>query len=379
MLYAGWDWAAESHDVTVIDADGIAVDRWSVSHDAVGIDAALRRLASHGRPDEALVAIEARKGLIVDRLVAAGFTVVPVHPNSFNAARPRWGASRAKSDPGDSWKLADYVRTDGHRLARLGEVDQQTADLQALGRARDDLVKAKVAAMNQLAAVLATHWPGAARVFFRLDSDVALSFLEQYPTPESARRLGAGRMRQFCHRVGYTGRRSPEELIARLRSAPTPATSLSARTVTTIVLAQVAVLRQLLATLRELEAEIEHAVAAHPKAALLESLPRVGRLNLAQIIGEIGPILDSAIDVDHACAQVGASPVTRESGKQRHVSFRWTANSRARKALTMFADNSRHDCAWAADRYDAARARHKRHPHAIRILARSWMRVIWAC
>lgn len=74
-------------------------------------------------------------------------------------------------------------------------------------------------------------------------------------------------------------------------------------------------------TIKQLEAEIEGALIAHPKAHLLESLPRVGRLNLAQIIGEVGPVLDSAVDVDHACAQVGATPVTRESGKQRHVSF----------------------------------------------------------
>jgi hypothetical protein len=62
------------------------------------------------------VAIETTNGLVVDRLLAAGHPVVPVHPNAFNATRPRWGASRAKSDPGDSWKLADLLRTDRHRL-----------------------------------------------------------------------------------------------------------------------------------------------------------------------------------------------------------------------------------------------------------------------
>ncbi len=149
-----------------------------------------------------LVAIEARKGLVVDRLLAAGFGVVPIHPN---AARPRWGASRSTSDPGDSWKLADYVRTDGHRLARLGVIDSATADLQALCRLRDDLVEAKVAAMNHLDATLATHWRGARPVFFRLDSAIALSFLERYSTPASASKLGVGRMRQICDRVGYTG------------------------------------------------------------------------------------------------------------------------------------------------------------------------------
>ena len=61
------------------------------------------------------------------------------------------------------------------------------------------------------------------------------------------------------------------------------------------------------------------------------------------------------------------------------MNFRWAVNTRARKALFTFADNSRHTSPWAAKLYNDARARGKRHPHAIRILMRAWMRVIWAC
>ena len=84
-----------------------------------GVGDHLDRLARHGSAAEVPVIIERTSGLIVDRLLAAGHPVVPVHPTAFYAARPRWGASGAKSDPGDSYKLADYLRTDGHRLRRL--------------------------------------------------------------------------------------------------------------------------------------------------------------------------------------------------------------------------------------------------------------------
>jgi len=137
--------------------------------------------------------------------------VVPIHPNAFNAARPRWGASRAKSDAGDSYKLADYLRTDGHRLRRLRPIDAATAELQALVRMRDDHVSAKVAATNQLSALLDRHWPGAKVVFARLDSTIALAFLTDYPTPQSTcttRRGSRSRLSQaprllrppFCRR-----------------------------------------------------------------------------------------------------------------------------------------------------------------------------------
>jgi hypothetical protein len=55
------------------------------------------------------------------------------------------------------------------------------------------------------------------------------------------------------------------------------------------------------------------------------------------------------------------------------------ANRRARTALHALADNSRHASPWAAKLYAAARRRGKHHPHAIRILARAWLRVMWAC
>ena len=379
MLFVGWDWASETHDVTVIDDSGEIIARWALRHDAADLAATLDRLAEHGDPEDLPVAIETTSGLVVDRLLAAGHPVVPIHPNAFNAARPRWSASRAKSDPGDSFKLADYLRTDGHRLRRLEPLDDATAEVQALSRMRDDHVEAKVAATNQLRALLERHWPGATTIFARLDSDIALAFLDDYPTPASAARLGEARMKMFCRRHSYCGRRDPAVLVERLRSAPEPTEALSSEILAELVRAQVRLLRTLLTTIADLDRAMGAALLEHSKAQLLAPLPRIGEVNLAQIIGEVGPILARAVDVDHACAEVGATPVTKESGKGRAVNFRWAVNTRARKALFTFADNSRHASPWAAKLYNDARARGKRHPHAIRILMRAWMRVIWAC
>jgi hypothetical protein len=44
-----------------------------------------------------------------------------------------------------------------------------------------------------------------------------------------------------------------------------------------------------------------------------------------------------------------------------------------------FADNSRHASVWAAALYARARSRGCDHPHAIRILARAWIGVLWRC
>jgi hypothetical protein len=77
--------------------------------------------------------------------------------------------------------------------------------------------------------------------------------------------------------------------------------------------------------------------------------------------------------------EAGVVPVTRRSGKVKSVGFRWAANKRLRRALTGWADNSRRASPWAEDLYRRARARGADHPHASRILARAWLRVLWRC
>ncbi|MFD5464657.1 IS110 family transposase [Kitasatospora sp. NPDC127059] len=378
-MFIGWDWATETHDVTVMDNSGTRVDRWELAHTEQGIEATLARLRRHGDPADLPVAIETTRGLVVDRLLAAGHPVVPVHPNAFHAMRPRWGASKAKTDAGDSHKLADYLRTDGHQLRRLVPTDPRTLELQALTRQRADHIEAKVAAVNQLDAQLDQLWPGGKAVFAERDSDIALEFLDRYPTPQAAAKLTPAKLEAWCKRRGYSGRRSGKDLIERMRSAPTAATRLGEATVATLVRVQVQLVRGIRATIRELDRAIADAVETHPYAPLLAAMPRIGKINLGQIIGELGPILERAESCEQFIAEAGVVPVTRASGKSRAVTFRVATNRRARIAITTFADNSRHGSDWAAKIYNDARARKKRHPHAVRILARAWLRVTWAC
>jgi transposase len=378
-VFIGWDWATETHDVTVMDDTGKRIDRWELAHTEEGFAKTLARLRKHGDPTDLPVAIETSKGLAVDRLLAAGHPIVSVHPNAFHAMRARWGASKAKTDAGDSMKLADYLRTDGHLLPRLEPTEQATLDLQALTRQRADHVEAKVAAVNQLAALLDAHWPGGKAVFFNLDSDIAMAYLERYPTPAKAAKLTAGRLEAWCKRRGYSGKKPGSVLIERLRSAPKAASRLGNAVAEQLVRVQVQLVQGIRATIRTLDKAIAEATETHPYAPLFATMPRIGRVSLGQVIGEIGPILERAQTCEQLIAEAGVVPVTRASGKSRTVAFRFATNRRARVALTAFADNSRHGSDWAAKIYNDARTRKKRHPHAIRILARAWLRVMWAC
>ena len=378
-MFVGIDWASRAHELCVVGEEGVVIARFGFAHSERGISEALERLGWLGSPAELPIAIERPDGLLVDRLLEAGHPVVPIHANAFHAARPRWEGAGSKSDPGDAYRLADLLRTDRHRLRALQPLDPATRELRALVRLRDDHVAARVASTNQLAALLAEHWPGAAATFGRLDSQIALAFLERYPTPQSATRLGEARLAAFLRRHSYCGRRSAGELLVRLRQAPQPVQLLDPDVVAELVHAQVRLVRTLLGSIAGLDRAIAATLEQHAKAQLLRALPRVGTISLGQIVAEVGPLLERSGSSDEAAALCGAVPVTKRSGRQHAVCFRHATNAKARKALTLYADNSRHASPWAERIYRDARARGCRHPHAVRILARAWLRVIWAC
>lgn len=143
-----------------------------------------------------------------------------------------------------------------------------------------------------------------------------------------------------------------------------------------LVQALASVLSELVHRIRELTTRIEHEVAALEDGRILMSFPRAGQINAAQMLAAIGDVKRYET-VDQLVAISGVVPVTRESGKHRSVNFRFACNKEIRRAVTTFADNSRHASPWAADVYGRARSRGCRHSHAVRILARAWLRVIW--
>jgi hypothetical protein len=61
------------------------------------------------------------------------------------------------------------------------------------------------------------------------------------------------------------------------------------------------------------------------------------------------------------------------------VVFRWAVDKQLRDAIVEFAGDSRLSNAWAADLPRRARARGHDHPHAVRVVVRAWIYVIWHC
>lgn len=378
--FVGLDWGSANHAVCVVDSKGAVVARFEAEHTASGLAKLVEKLERFGASADLPVAIERPNGLLVDTLVRAGHPIIPIHPNVLNACRPRYRAARTKSDPGDAYILADVLRTDGHRFERLRPDSDASRSLQALVRTRDDLVGERVRTLNRLRALLDSFWPGACAIFAELDSKICLAFLNRFPTPGSAKRLTEKQLEAFLKSHRYPGRRPASELLVRLRSAPVGLVGpLEEAMKGSLVKALVAVLETLVVQLAPLTDQIEAQVGELELGKVMMSFPRAGRLNAAQIVAELGEGRQRFQTESQLAAEAGVAPVTRESGKGRVVGFRYACNVRLRVALTQWANNSRHASEWAAQVYARARARGCGHAHAVRVLARAWIRILWRC
>ena len=375
-VMCGIDWARDDHAVAIIDRDAQVRYRGVAEHSARGLKDLIAVLARHGVAE---VAIERADGPLVEALLAAGLTVVVIHPHRIKSLRCRYGSAGNKDDRFDAFVLADTLRTDRARLRPLAPESPQTTALRTLCRARRDLVAHRVAVANQLRAHLDRVYPGPVGLFDALDSPISLTFLTRFDCQDRADWLSPTRLGAWLACVGYKGHTDPAVLYRRLTARPRGLSAAQGAAYTPITAALVATLKTLVLQIAELSSQISRALAAHPDAPIFTSLPRSGTVRAARLLAEIGDCRGRFPTADALACLAGVAPSTRQSGKMRSVGFRWACNRELRDALCDFANDSRHANPWAADLYNRARARGHDHPHATRILARAWIHVIWQC
>ncbi|WP_219996110.1 IS110 family transposase [Nocardioides humi] len=373
---AGIDWARDDHAACIVNGRGRKVATTTVEHTASGLRELVGFLRRHG-VDE--VAIERPDGPVIDTLLAAGLSVVVISPNQVKNLRGRYGSAGNKDDRFDAYVLADTLRTDRTRLRPLIPDRDDTVALRRACRARKDLVKHRVAVANQLRAHLRNVFPGAIGLFRDIDSEISLTFLTRFDTQDRADWLTPQRLGGWLTKQGYSGRTDPAVLHARLLDAPRGATGIHATTQAAITASYVTLLLTLVEQIKILSTQIDRQLDAHTDAHIFTSLPKAGRVRAARLLAEIGDCRARFPTPESLTCLAGAAPSTRQSGKHRAVGFRWSCDKQLRDAVVDFAADSRHANPWAADYYNRARARGHDHAHAVRILARAWLHIIWHC
>ena len=372
----GIDWARDDHAVSIVDARGREVRRATVEHNAAGMRELLDLLSRTGARE---VAIERPDGPVVDNLLQAGITVVVISPNQLKNLRGRYGSAGNKDDRFDAFVLADTLRTDRTRLRPLLPDTPATATLRRTCRARKDLVGHRVALANQLRAHLRVVFPGVVGLFAEIDSPISLAFLTRFDCQDRADWLSVKRLAAWLAAASYCGRVDPAVLHGRLTRAPRGAAGDEGAANAHVTRALATALTSVATQIRTLDAQIAEQLALHADAHIFTSLPRSGTVRAARLLAEIGDCRARFPTPESLACLAGVAPSTRQSGKVKHVGFRWAADKQLRDAVCDFAADSRHANPWAANLYQRAIDRGHDHPHAVRILARAWLYVIWHC
>lgn len=186
-------------------------------------------------------------------------------------------------------------------------------------------------------------------------------------------------MAAFCTRHGYSGRTRPELLVERLRTnllTASPDTTAGKAFTASLFVDQLELLNH---QIRVITKRIRERLGEHPDAGIFLSFPGMGEVTAAIMLAEMGEDRARFPTAAVLLAETGTAPVTRSSGRSRHVHFRYAANKRMRHAIDWWVFVAVRDNDWAHDAYQQARARGQLHNRALRGIGARWTRILWRC
>lgn len=380
--YVGIDWASESHQVCVLDGAGARAGARAFEHSGPGLAALAEWLleVTGAGPERIAVAIEVPRGAVVESLVERGFAVFALNPKQLDRFRDRHTVAGAKDDRRDARVLADSLRTDQPAFWPVRPDAPHIVELRELSRLADELQQETRRLANRLRDQLLRFYPQLLPLCPAADEPWLWTLLSQAPTPAEGRGLSPRALARLlqAHRIR---RLTPEAVLAALQTPPLPVqpgTVAAARTHIALLLPRLRLVHE---QRGRIEQHIETLLAAvgteegiegprpeHRDVEILRSLPGIGRLVAATLLGEAAQPL-AARDYDTMRALAGSAPVTKQSGKRRVVSMRYACHQRLRQAVYHWARVSVQCDEPSQGHYRALRARGHNHARALRGVA----------
>jgi transposase len=398
VLGIGIDWAEEFHDVALGTVEKGVVEQFRIAHGPDGVAALVERaLRLEPDPAEVRVVIETRHGLLVEALLDAGFTVLPVNPDL--VARRR-GPARKKDDAEDA-RICCLLALDRHAVLKtLGPQGPIGGELRAIGRDDERAARDQRRLLNRLRADLQTTYPAALIIAGKdLGAPTVLRLLERWPTQDELAAATRDELEAFARagRHGWPGRFADRVTAAlTVPSLPTRDYLVRAKAAG-IRLAAVQLLAlhearrgweqrmgELLLggrrTGRDRTVEDPDPGKAFPGGDIYLSFPGLGDRLAARVAGEIGEHIGQFDSPNGLQCYAGRAPVTRRSGKSDFVVARRLAHNRyLGDAVHQWAFCSLTRSGWAREFYDTKIAAGKSHHNALRALGNRWLEILWHC
>ena len=143
--------------------------------------------------------------------------------------------------------------------------------------------------------------------------------------------------------------------------------------------ALVAVIAELNAQIARLEESLADRFEKHPAAEVIRSLPGLGMILGARVLGEFGDDPNRYADAKSRKNYAGTSPITKASGTRKVVLARYVRNRRLADACYMWAFAALTVSPGARVFYDQHRAAGDTHHAALRALANRLVGILHGC
>jgi transposase len=377
--YIGVDWGDRLHQVYVGDEEGKKVKEMKVQESLEGL-AEIGRWLNEKRAEgiELWAAIEKPQGRIVDFLLDHGVEVYPVNPKAVNRVRDRYRMSGSKSDAFDAYVLAEFLRTDHAHLRALRPSSEKAQELKLLSRDQVRVMRHKTRLLNQLTTTLKEYYVRPLEAFESLETEIALDFLQQYPTPAHLSALKRKQFNRFATQQHHLSKQRCEELWEKLQKPQLGMPEHVVRAKAQLLEVLIEQLRASIKAVKIYHYKVESFFASSPAAEFAKTLPggKSGTL-VAAIWAELGDAQGRWESFRHLQAEAGAVPVTKESGKSRVVHFRFACNKHLRYTMYWFSFVSLNHSEWAKFYYQGQRNKGHNHPQALRALGAKWLKIIF--
>jgi transposase len=382
MIFVGDDWAEDHHDVSVMDESGKRLAGRRLPEGLAGIRQLHALIGEYVEdPDQVVIGIETDRGLWVDALTAAGYQLFAINPLAVARYRDRHHVSGAKSDASDAKLLADLVRTDRHNHRPIAGDSGDAEAIKVLARAHQSLIWARTHHTLRLRSALREYYPAALEAFEDLDDRDALAVLGRAPTPEQAAALGLPAIRSALKRGGrqrYIDTRAREIQAALRRQQLTAPAAVSAAFAAT-TRATVAIIVELNRQIAEIELTLAEHFKTHPDADIYLSLPGLGVILGARVLGEFGDDPTRYTTAKSRKNYAGTSPLTVASGRKRTVLARHVRNNRLYDAIDHWAFCALTASPGARAFYDQRRNANDSHHQALRALGNRLVGILHGC
>ena len=381
-VFVGHDWAEDHHDLHIEDETGKRLAKGRVPDGIAGVARLHEMLAGLvDDPGEVTVASETDRGLFVAAMVATGYRVLAINPRSTDKYRERLSTSGAKSDPGDARVLAGLARLDGHLHRPIAGDSGLAQAVKTLARAHQSMVWTRTRQANQLRSMLREFYPAALEVFDDLDGRDALAVLAIAATPARGRQLSTTKIAAVLRRAGRQRRvdERAAEIRDALRAEHLQAPNVIADAMGVAVTALVGVLVEINRQLAVLETELAARFELHPDAKIIRSLPGLGMILGARVLGEFGDDPNRYPDAKSRKNYAGTSPITRASGRSHVVLARHARNKRLADAGYAWAFAALTASPGARAFYDQRRTNGDTHNRATRALNNRLVGILHGC